>query len=63
MIEPPFSGTLEFKLGFRAFELSVVRDESAIYAYSTGARRLLATMRKYDDARSNLLRQQFDRCW
>jgi hypothetical protein len=34
MTEPPFSGTLEFKLGFRAFELSVVRDASAIYAYT-----------------------------
>ena len=34
MTEQPFSGSIEFKLGLRAFEQSVVRDASAIYAYT-----------------------------
>ena len=34
MAVPPFTGTLKFKLGFRAFELSVIRDAAAIYAYT-----------------------------
>jgi len=34
MIEPPFTGTLKFKLGFRAFEHSVIREASVVYAYT-----------------------------
>ena len=34
MTKPPFSGSIEFKLTIRAFDVSVIRQAMAIYTYT-----------------------------